>query len=159
MFSWTTQLWLPPDIAKVAYLEIYNETVRDLLHPTTQPKSIAVRDDGEGGIIVMGVQEVEVEGPQNVQELLEIGNVQRTTAATLMNDTSSRSHSIFTIVLEQVCHQYWLLRAVCCQLVVACRCLTLMPAIHPAGATRSCRSRSGHNLAPATYCRSLSVTI
>eukprot|EP00668_Euglena_longa_P015698 GGOE01019828.1.p1 GENE.GGOE01019828.1~~GGOE01019828.1.p1 ORF type:complete len:1054 (-),score=372.77 GGOE01019828.1:389-3259(-) len=86
---------------KVSYLEIHNEAIRDLLHPLTHPRSIHIREDGQGGILVMGVQEVLVERRAEVCELLESGNVQRSTAATLMNDTSSRSHSIFTLTMEQ----------------------------------------------------------
>ena len=37
-----------------------------------------------------------------IAELMEQGNVNRTTAATNMNDVSSRSHAIFTIVFTQV---------------------------------------------------------
>lgn len=41
---------------RVSYLEIYNEEVRDLLHPRTASKSISIREDAAGGIFVMGEQ-------------------------------------------------------------------------------------------------------
>eukprot|EP00667_Euglena_gracilis_P028625 EG_transcript_36768 len=42
--------------AKVSYLEIHNEAIRDLLHPLTHSRNINIREDGQGGILVMGVQ-------------------------------------------------------------------------------------------------------
>ena len=43
-------------LVRASYLEIYNEEVRDLLHPRTASKSISIREDAAGGIFVMGEQ-------------------------------------------------------------------------------------------------------
>eukprot|EP00743_Colponemidia_sp_Colp-15_P008614 GILK01009374.1.p1 GENE.GILK01009374.1~~GILK01009374.1.p1 ORF type:complete len:1490 (-),score=407.64 GILK01009374.1:108-4577(-) len=88
-------------LVRVSYLEIYNEDVKDLLHPETPSKSIAIREDANGGILVVGVQEEAVNSFDEMMTCLENGSVHRTTGSTLMNEQSSRSHSIFTVVLEQ----------------------------------------------------------
>eukprot|EP01012_Entosiphon_sulcatum_P011922 TRINITY_DN1741_c0_g1_i1.p1 TRINITY_DN1741_c0_g1~~TRINITY_DN1741_c0_g1_i1.p1 ORF type:complete len:1251 (-),score=324.83 TRINITY_DN1741_c0_g1_i1:152-3880(-) len=88
-------------VTKVSYLEIYNETVKDLLHPEIPSKNIVVREDAEGGILVMGMKDEVVTTKEDLFEFLCSGNLQRTTGATLMNECSSRSHSIFTLILEQ----------------------------------------------------------
>eukprot|EP00742_Colponemidia_sp_Colp-10_P010914 GILJ01012048.1.p1 GENE.GILJ01012048.1~~GILJ01012048.1.p1 ORF type:complete len:2113 (+),score=435.57 GILJ01012048.1:1-6339(+) len=88
-------------LVRVSYLEIYNEDVKDLLHPETPSKSIAIREDANGGILVVGVQEEAVNSFDEMMSCLENGSVHRTTGSTLMNEQSSRSHSIFTVVLEQ----------------------------------------------------------
>jgi hypothetical protein len=43
-----------------------------------------------------------VRAPQDVWALAARGQRARTTAATRINDVSSRSHALFTVVLEQV---------------------------------------------------------
>jgi hypothetical protein len=42
---------------KCAYVEIYNEEIRDLLHPDTPSKSISIREDANGDIVLAGVKE------------------------------------------------------------------------------------------------------
>ena len=86
---------------RCSYLEIYNEEVKDLLNPRTPSKSIAIREDATGGIFVTGVQDQAVESKQELFESLEAGSMWRATGSTLMNATSSRSHSLFTIIVEQ----------------------------------------------------------
>eukprot|EP00762_Andalucia_godoyi_P008253 ANDGO_02988.mRNA.1 Kinesin-like protein KIN-4A len=86
---------------RVSYLEIYNEEIRDLLHPSTPSKNIAIREDSHGGIIVAGVQEETVETADELIQCLIRGSLCRTTGSTLMNEASSRSHSIFTIITDQ----------------------------------------------------------
>lgn len=48
----------------------------------------------------------EVTNFDGIRDLMERGNENRTTAATNMNDTSSRSHAIFTMSFTQVCRAY-----------------------------------------------------
>lgn len=86
---------------RVSYLEIYNEEIRDLLHPDTPSKSIAIREATEGSVYVVGVQEEEVSSSEDMYRYLDEGTANRTTAGTLMNSHSSRSHSIFSIIVEQ----------------------------------------------------------
>ena len=83
----------------VSFLEIYNEEIKDLLNPSS--KQMKIRENKDKGIYVEGLCEVVVKEPRGVLELIEQGNVVRRVAATQMNDTSSRSHSVFTIKIEQ----------------------------------------------------------
>lgn len=45
---------------KCAFVEIYNDEIKDLLHPDTPPKAISIREDANGDIILAGVREEEV---------------------------------------------------------------------------------------------------
>uniref|UniRef100_W5LQ99 Kinesin family member 7 n=1 Tax=Astyanax mexicanus TaxID=7994 RepID=W5LQ99_ASTMX len=86
---------------RVSYLEVYKEIFRDLLEVETASKDIHIREDDKGNIVLCGVKECEVEGLDEVLSLLESGNTARHTAATQMNPYSSRSHTIFTVLMEQ----------------------------------------------------------
>ncbi|RXM91428.1 Kinesin-like protein kif7 [Acipenser ruthenus] len=86
---------------RVSYLEVYKEDFRDLLEVETASKDIHIREDDKGNIVLCGVKECEVEGLDEVLSLLETGNTARHTGATQMNPQSSRSHTIFTVAMEQ----------------------------------------------------------
>jgi hypothetical protein len=88
-------------VIRASYIEIYNDEIRDLLFPGAQGKPIAIRERGDGTIVLAGVREVEVTALEQMQQLLEEGSLSRTVAGTLMNTHSSRSHSIFTIAVER----------------------------------------------------------
>ena len=95
---------MPPDAewtVRVSYVEIYNEEVKDLLHPRTPAKSITIREDRAGDIFVLGVREAEASSREELLRCFEAGSASRTTRATLMNEMSSRSHSLFTIMIER----------------------------------------------------------
>nr|XP_033798728.1 kinesin-like protein KIF7 isoform X2 [Geotrypetes seraphini] len=86
---------------KVSYLEVYKEEFRDLLEVETASKDIQIREVEKGNIVLCGVKENDVEGLDEVLSLLEMGNTAKHTAATQINMQSSRSHTIFTITMEQ----------------------------------------------------------
>ncbi|XP_076880969.1 kinesin-like protein kif7 [Brachyhypopomus gauderio] len=86
---------------RVSYLEVYKEIFRDLLEIETASKDIHIREDDKGNIVLCGVKECEVEGLDEVLSLLESGNTARHTGATQMNPQSSRSHTVFTVLMEQ----------------------------------------------------------
>ena len=86
---------------RCAFLEVHNEEVRDLLHPDTSPKRISIRERADGAIVAAGAREVETRSADEMLRLLELGCVARTTGGTKMNAQSSRSHAIFTIIIEQ----------------------------------------------------------
>ncbi|KAK3093196.1 hypothetical protein FSP39_012500 [Pinctada imbricata] len=89
---------------EVSYLEIYNEKVRDLLKNHSAHKamhSLRVREHPKHGPYVQDLSKHIVNNYQDIKELMNRGNAIRTTAATNMNDVSSRSHAIFTIVFTQ----------------------------------------------------------
>ncbi|KAM9817173.1 kinesin-like protein kif7 [Neosynchiropus ocellatus] len=85
---------------RVSYLEVYKEEFKDLLELETASKDIHIRED-KGNIVLSGVKECEVEGLDEVLSLLESGNTARHTGATQMNQNSSRSHTIFTLYMDQ----------------------------------------------------------
>ena len=88
-------------LVRVSYLEIYNENIKDLLNPSTLSKTITIREDEKKGILVVGIKEEVVTSFEELMRSLETGALYRTVGSTLMNETSSRSHSIFTITIEQ----------------------------------------------------------
>lgn len=83
----------------VSYLEIYNEVVKDLLNPSN--KQLKIREHPEIGIYVEGLAELVVNNEADVQTMLGQGNRVRRVAETDMNTRSSRSHSCFTLHLQQ----------------------------------------------------------
>lgn len=88
----------------MSYLEIYNENIRDLLSAN---ESIGIRNhvlkDIPGvGVTVPTLTSQAVMNATDCYNWLNVGNKNRITAATLMNEKSSRSHTIFTISLEQI---------------------------------------------------------
>ncbi|KAF2197448.1 kinesin-domain-containing protein [Delitschia confertaspora ATCC 74209] len=92
-------------LVHVSYFEVYNEHVRDLLVPrTTPPVYLKIRESQTDGVYVQGLTEAEVKSYADVERLMKIGDMSRTTASTKMNDTSSRSHAVFTIQLKQIQH-------------------------------------------------------
>ncbi|XP_073813304.1 kinesin-like protein 98A isoform X1 [Musca autumnalis] len=84
-----------------SYLEIYNERVKDLLGPQTSGHGLRVREHRTMGPYVENLSQHSVADFDEIQECITRGNIQRTTASTNMNDTSSRSHAIFTITFVQ----------------------------------------------------------
>ncbi|EDV90923.1 GH23984 [Drosophila grimshawi] len=91
-------------LALVSYLEIYNESIRDLLSANnpTSIKNHPLKDVPGLGVMVPTLTTQAVMSATDCYNWLNIGNKNRVTAATLMNDKSSRSHTIFTISLEQI---------------------------------------------------------
>ena len=87
-------------IIRVSYLQIYNESIDDLLK--SEKKHLSIRESQKKGIYVEGLSEWAVCSPNDIYALLERGAQSRTKAQTKMNDVSSRSHAVFTIILEQM---------------------------------------------------------
>ncbi|CAE7358717.1 kif1 [Symbiodinium natans] len=82
----------------VAFMEIYNEQIRDLLAPATdsETKKLEVKQHPVLGTIVPGLTEAAVASCEEVLNLVDYGTQMRHVSATAMNATSSRSHCIFT---------------------------------------------------------------
>uniref|UniRef100_A0AAZ3RCN0 Kinesin-like protein n=1 Tax=Oncorhynchus tshawytscha TaxID=74940 RepID=A0AAZ3RCN0_ONCTS len=92
-----------PDLSfsvEVSYMEIYCERVRDLLNPKSKG-TLRVREHPIMGPYVEDLSKLAVTGYNDIQDLMDCGNKARTVAATNMNETSSRSHAVFTIVFTQ----------------------------------------------------------
>ncbi|KAF2481426.1 hypothetical protein BDY17DRAFT_301324 [Neohortaea acidophila] len=88
---------------EVSYLEIYNERVRDLLNPATKG-NLRVREHPATGPYVEDLAKLVVRDFGEIEHLMDEGNKARTVAATNMNETSSRSHAVFTLTLTQRRH-------------------------------------------------------
>lgn len=86
---------------QVSYLEIYNERVRDLLGPQNVGHALRVREHRLHGPYVENLSQHSVSDYEEIRACMMQGNIERTTASTNMNDTSSRSHAIFTITFIQ----------------------------------------------------------
>lgn len=84
---------------RVSYMEIYMEKIRDLLAP--QNDNLPIHEEKSRGVYVKGLLEIYVSSVQEVYEVMRRGGAARATAATNMNQESSRSHSIFVITITQ----------------------------------------------------------
>ena len=101
-----------------AMLEIYLEELRDLLAPTdgasarkpgtrgpagrSSARKLVIKDTPLEGTRVVGLQWRKAESAAEIIQTLDRGLAQRTIAATAMNQTSSRSHTVFQIRIKQI---------------------------------------------------------
>ncbi|KAG5178547.1 kinesin-like protein [Tribonema minus] len=86
-------------LVRASYLEIYNEEIRDLL--SKDPKnSLDLKENADSGVYVKDLTSFVVKSAMEIDHVMQAGKKNRSVGATLMNQTSSRSHSIFTIVVE-----------------------------------------------------------
>jgi len=87
----------------ISYLEIYNETIWDLLSEEERdPKSgsgISIQDDSKGEVHVKGLQIKNVDNEEQALNFLFEGETKKTIAATNFNQHSSRAHSVYTIYI------------------------------------------------------------
>ncbi|KIJ19791.1 hypothetical protein PAXINDRAFT_166017 [Paxillus involutus ATCC 200175] len=88
---------------EVSYIEIYNEKVRDLLNPKNTG-NLRVREHPSLGPYVEDLSKLVVSSYDEMMTLMDEGNKARTVAATNMNETSSRSHAVFTLLLSMKKH-------------------------------------------------------
>nr|ABK92267.1 kinesin-like protein 7 [Bombyx mori] len=87
-------------LVRVSYIEIYNETVKDLLN--IEKDNIKIHDTLQG--IKVDATEKVTSSPEEVLEIIKQGEANRQTGSTNMNEKSSRSHSIFQITIESKEH-------------------------------------------------------
>ncbi|XP_031401118.1 kinesin-like protein KIN-7O isoform X2 [Punica granatum] len=85
-------------LLRMSYMEIYNEEINDLLVP--EHLRLQIHENLERGIHVAGLQEEIVASPEQVLELMESGESHRHIGETNMNVYSSRSHTIFRMIIE-----------------------------------------------------------
>ncbi|XP_074688815.1 kinesin-like protein KIF14 [Strix aluco] len=95
---------------EMSFFEVYNERIHDLLvfkaESGQKKQPLRVREHPVLGPYVEGLTVNVVSSYSDIQSWLELGNKQRATAATVMNDKSSRSHSVFTLVMTQTKVEY-----------------------------------------------------
>uniref|UniRef100_A0A663MFN8 Kinesin-like protein n=1 Tax=Athene cunicularia TaxID=194338 RepID=A0A663MFN8_ATHCN len=82
----------------VSYLEVYNEQIRDLL---VNSGPLAVREDTQKGVVVQGLTLHQPKSAEEILQMLDYGNKNRTQHPTDINASSSRSHAVFQIYLRQ----------------------------------------------------------
>ena len=88
-------------LLRCSYIEIYNETIHDLLAPPSSSVSQNVQIQGTGNNVWLSpLREEVVTSLKGVYEVLERGWGNRRTASTDWNERSSRSHSVFRVVIE-----------------------------------------------------------
>lgn len=85
-------------LIRVSYMEIYNEEINDLL--TLGSEKLPIHESLERGVYVSGLREEIVNSAEQVFKLLELGEANRHFGETNMNVRSSRSHTIFRMVIE-----------------------------------------------------------
>ncbi|GMI77382.1 hypothetical protein like AT1G59540 [Hibiscus trionum] len=85
-------------LIRVSYMEIYNEEINDLF--AVENQKLQIHESLERGIFVAGLREEIVNNAEQVIKLLESGEVNRHFGETNMNARSSRSHTIFRMVIE-----------------------------------------------------------
>lgn len=85
---------------KVQLLEIYNDTIRDLLLDGEDPTPLKIVSSKGTGSNVPGATQVQVCTADDVHTVLHIGSQNRAVGQTKMNDRSSRSHQVLTIMVE-----------------------------------------------------------
>eukprot|EP00980_Cylindrotheca_fusiformis_P025333 scaffold13478_cov132-Cylindrotheca_fusiformis.AAC.26 len=86
---------------RVQFLEVYGEDIRDLLVPQQGTQKLTIRDVGLDEPEVVGASEQTVNSPEEAVLCLTRGMYRRVTGATAMNSSSSRSHAIFSLIIEQ----------------------------------------------------------
>jgi hypothetical protein len=86
-----------------SFLEIYNEVIYDLLVPRNKQSKggLEVREQKGIGVYVKDLTEMVIESSKKLNQIIEQGFAHRSTAATKMNDASSRSHCMFVVKLHQ----------------------------------------------------------
>ena len=85
-------------LVRASYLVIYNEEIRDLLN--TKVKKLDIKERPDIGVYVKDLSTFVVQSIEEMDQLMSVGNKNRSVGYTDMNATSSRSHSIFTITVE-----------------------------------------------------------
>ncbi|RIB09013.1 P-loop containing nucleoside triphosphate hydrolase protein, partial [Gigaspora rosea] len=88
---------------KVSFIEIYNEDLIDLLGEGDMEarSQVTIREDSKGNILWNGLQEIKVNGVEDVMSHLARGSMNRQVGATEMNSKSSRSHAVFSVIMAQ----------------------------------------------------------
>ncbi|KAK9075756.1 hypothetical protein SSX86_004085 [Deinandra increscens subsp. villosa] len=89
-------------VLKLSAIEIYNETVVDLLNPDSGP--LRLLDDPERGTVVEKLTEEVIKNSQHLRHLIATCEDQRQVGETSLNDRSSRSHQIIRLTIESSLH-------------------------------------------------------
>ena len=86
-------------LVRCSFIEIYNEEIHDLLSKDPRAK-YELKESPDKGIFIKDLNQQVVKSVMEMEELMILGNKNRSTGETAMNKDSSRSHSLFTIYVE-----------------------------------------------------------
>lgn len=87
-------------MVRVSMLELYNEEVVDLLSGDRKQK-LQIHEDKDKGVFVKDLSNFPVKTVADMNRKLVEGSKSRHVGTTEMNSVSSRSHSIFIVIIEQ----------------------------------------------------------
>ncbi|KAK1925901.1 P-loop containing nucleoside triphosphate hydrolase protein [Papiliotrema laurentii] len=87
-------------LLRASYLELYNETILDLLSPEIGKELTLSEGKKKGEVVINGLTECAVRTEEEVRRLLQTGEDRRKVGGTDWNQRSSRSHCVFRIVIE-----------------------------------------------------------
>lgn len=90
------------DIKLKCYMvELYLNALRDLLKPKDEEyRDLIVKESATGMVSIEGVTEIELTSISQTEQIFEDGLSGRKTRKTAMNDASSRSHLVFSIIVD-----------------------------------------------------------
>lgn len=94
---------------RISYLEVYNETIYDLLAPTQKMRQrglLPCEDPHDNTVKVLGLTEAEVGSEDEVMKYLRLGNSRRRMESTAANQFSSRSHAVLQVLIEKTTNRY-----------------------------------------------------
>ncbi|XP_077368123.1 kinesin-like protein KIF3B [Festucalex cinctus] len=86
-------------LVRASYLEIYQEEIRDLLSKD-QSRRLELRERPDTGIYVKDLSSFVTKSVREIENVMNVGNQNRSVGSTNMNEHSSRSHAIFVITVE-----------------------------------------------------------
>ncbi|ORY31524.1 kinesin-domain-containing protein [Rhizoclosmatium globosum] len=98
VFAYIREVFDREYLLRVSYLEIYNETIRDLLNP--QQQDLRIHEDRKRGVYVSPLREEIVTTPKQVMKVIQRGEQARSYGSTEYNERSSRSHTVFQMIIE-----------------------------------------------------------
>jgi kinesin family protein 11 len=88
---------------KVSFIELYNEELRDLLSEDDAnllSTRLKIFESPSGGIVIQNLIELKVHNVDDLMKILRRGSTKRHSAATLVNQYSSRSHAVFSVTIH-----------------------------------------------------------
>ncbi|XP_077403217.1 kinesin-like protein KIF3B [Vanacampus margaritifer] len=86
-------------LVRASYLEIYQEEIRDLLSKD-QSRRLELRERPDTGVYVKDLSSFVTKSVREIENVMNVGNQNRSVGSTNMNEHSSRSHAIFVITVE-----------------------------------------------------------
>lgn len=87
-------------VITVSYLQIYCEVITDLINPTND-EPLMIREKPNGALYIENISKIKLTSLDDIYEVLNKGDMNRSTAKTVMNNTSSRSHAIMMVTIMQ----------------------------------------------------------